>query len=552
MTGKDSSKTESSSKNDATPPKEKSTKSIFRWLAFGASLIAVLAIAIAINIQYTDSSTGKFARALDVDNDDLKINWDQYPNTDIRLSSTLTDSDLTITKSGVYHLTGSLNNKTIAVKSSNANVKLILDNVTIENSTGPVIACYSADELVIEFTGENTLTDGTSYSAVKDEDVTGLIYSKSDLTLQGQGTLKLNANYEDAIVGKDDVKLNGGLYYIAAKDDAVRGKDSVYVTDGEFVIEAGADAFKSTNETDKGKGFVLIEKGDFAINAGAKGIKATKEIIIDGGYFTIDTHDDAIHSDDCIGITGGHLNISSNDDGIHANSELIIDGGIINIAKSYEGIESQVVTINNGELNIIASDDGINAGGGDDASATNREGANPFNVDEDCILSINGGTIYINASGDGVDSNGWLYINGGTTTVDGPIDDGNGALDSGMGIVMNGGSIVAVGSSGMAETISTSSLIHNVSIFLSAAQPAGTTVEIKDSSENTIVSHISAKTFSNITLGSPNFQLGGTYYIYLNGELYDSFTISKISNIVGETYINQPAPMNSRAVPQPQ
>ena len=516
-----------------------------RWLLILVVVIAVMATAIYVNVRRTDNSANKVTTTIDADNGDLKINWDRYPTRSVELSETLN-----ITQSGTYHLTGTIDDGLIVVRAgSDGVVRLILDNIYVANSEGPAIACYSADDLVIELVGENVLADGATYSSDYDADVTGAIYSKADLTFQGDGALNLTANYLDGIVGKDDVKFNSGVYTIAATDDGVRGKDSVYVVGGDFTIKAGADGIKSTNETDTGKGFALIEDGNFNLTTGAKGIKAVNSILVHGGSFAIDSTDDAVHSNNYIGIIGGAFNISSGDDGMHADRELIIDGGEIVIAKSYEGLEAQAVTVNGGSVSIVSSDDGINAGGGNDNSANNRPGAGMFDADENCVLTVNGGEVYVNASGDGLDSNGWLYFNGGTVTVDGPTNNGNGALDSGMGIVMNGGSVIAVGSSGMAETLGSSSSVYNVSIYLSAAQAAGTVIEIRDSSGNAVVSHTAAKTFNHIAVGTEAFELGQTYTIYLNGEKYESFTISNITTTVGSSTMNQMTPPGQGGAP---
>lgn len=493
-----------------------------------AVLVGVLTTTIILNNQTSQSDLATVTGTIETDNGDLKINWNRFESYDIELSSTLT-----ITKSGVYRLTGSLTDQNIIVNVVDGKVKLILDNVTISNSTGPAIACYAADDLVIELVGENELSDGKTYASSYDEDVTGAIYSKADLTFQGDGTLNLTANYQDGIVGKDDVKFNGGTYNITAADDGIRGKDSVYVVDGDFTINAKGDSIKSTNETTVGKGFVLIEKGSFNLTASAKGVKAINSILIYDGDFTINSTDDAIHTNNYIGIMGGDFVISSGDDGIHADKKLILEDGAINIKKSYEGLEAQAITISGGDISIVASDDGLNAGGGADASATNRQGAGMFDVDTDCVLTISGGKIYVNASGDGVDSNGYLYFNGGTVTVDGPTNNGNGALDAGAGIVMNGGTVIAVGASGMAETLGSSSSVYNASIYFSSTLSAGTKVEIKNASGETIISHTSAKTFNHMAVGTTAFKQGETYTVYVNGSSYTTFTISSVTTTVG-------------------
>ena len=453
-----------------------------KWLLIFVVLLSVVITSVMMNTTHNNQENhSAMSNSIDIDNGDLKINWNRFTYHDIDLSSTVT-----ITNSGVYHLTGSLNDENIIIKVTNGKVKLILDNVTIKNSTGPAIACYAADDLVIELVGENVLEDGKNYSADYDEDVTGVIYSKADLTFQGDGSLKTTANYQ--------VKFNSGAYEIAAVDDGIRGKDSVYIVDGKFDITAKGDAIKSNNDTTVGKGFVLIENGDISISAG--------------------------------------------DDGIHAYNKLIIDGGTINILKSYEGLEAQTIIINNGDISIASNDDGINAGGGSDSSTSQ----NPFNANANCSLTVSGGNIYINASGDGVDSNGYIYFDGGTTVIDGPTNNGNGALDSGIGITQAGGTVIAVGASGMAETLGENSSVYSASIYFDSTLPAGTEVKIKNSDSKTIVRHTSAKSFSHMSVGTEDFEKDETYVIYVGGEEYKTFMVSSTVTTVGENATNNMAP----------
>ncbi len=507
----------------------------YRWFLAGIAVLAALGLTVGLNLSYDKTGTDKISSTINTDNGDLKINWERYATYDVNLSET---GSYTITKSGTYNVTGSLTDGLISVNASTSEVRLILNEVTIKNSAGPAIACYEAEDLVIELVGDNTLEDGTKYADSYDEDVTGAIYSKSDLTFQGNGTLSLTANYQDGIVGKDDIKFNSGTYKITAADDGIRGKDSVYIVNGDFIINSQADAIKSTNETDTGKGFVLVENGNFNIESGAKGIKSINSILIYDGKYNIKSTDDAVHSNNYIGIIGGEFEIASSDDGIHADRELIIDGGKVTISKSYEGLEAQAITINGGDISVTASDDGLNAGGGADSSANNRPGANTFDANYDCVLTVNGGNLYVNTSGDGLDSNGYVYINGGSVIVDGPTNNGNGALDSGVAIVQNGGTVLAIGASGMAETLGSTSSVYNASIYLSSSYQAGTKIEIKDSSGNTILAHTSAKSFNHIAVGTTDFSQGEEYTIYLNGTKYTTFTISDITTVVGNSSQN--------------
>lgn len=500
------------------------------WVAVSCAAVAIITVAVAVilNISHQASDATKILKAIDVDNGDLKINWERYPVTEVKLSETLT-----IAKSGTYRISGMLENGAIKVDAGVGEVKLILEDVAIHNDNGPAIYCASAEDLVIELIGDNSLIDGAAYSNDYDIDVSGTVYSVADLTFQGDGKLTIKGEYQDAIVGKNDVKFNSGVYKLSALDDGIRGRDSVHIAGGTLDIDAGADGIKSTNADNAGKGFIMIEAGEVRVNALAKGIKSTNSILISGGSSNITSRDDAIHSNNYIGIIGGELTVKAGDDGIHANRELIMDGGNVIVDGSYEGMEAQAITINGGEITISASDDGMNAGGGSDTTANHRPGAGPFDVDTNCVLTFNGGNTYINASGDGVDSNGYLYFNGGSVTIDGPTNDSNGALDAGAGIQMQGGSVVAIGSSGMAMTLGENSNVFNLDVYFTVAQTAGTKIDVRDAGGQVLISHIAAKNFTHAAIGNDALEFGQTYSIYLNDVKYRDFTITSTTTTIG-------------------
>lgn len=307
----------------------------WRWVVALIPLVIVTAIAVVLNLN-TANNQKNTSTAIDIDNGDTKINWDNYESYDVELSS-----DYNITAPGIYHLTGTISDGGISIRLvDNGVIKLILDNVSIKNSDGPAIACYSGDDLVIELVGENYLEDGSKYNSSYDEDVSGAIYSKADLTFIGDGDMTLKANYQDGIVSKDDLKINGGTYNITAKDDGIRGKDSVYVASGEIEISAGGDGIKSTNETELSKGFVLIADGSIDITKSYEGLEA-RRIIIDGGEVSIFSNDDGMNAgggdstmmetnESCsIAINGGEVYVNAAGDGLDSNGYLYINGGSV-------------------------------------------------------------------------------------------------------------------------------------------------------------------------------------------------------------------------------
>jgi hypothetical protein len=519
-----------------------------RLILFLVLIIVLSGILIFLKFNSNSNSTGENSDAVTIDYDetDTDVDFSSYDITAVNLDD-LSDA-YTITSAGVYHFTGSLTGS-ITVNTT-GNVKIILDNVTINSANGPAIYVKNGKNTYIELIGNSTITDSTSYNGF-DTEVNAAIFSTDDLVLTGSGTLNVTANYEDGIVSKDDLVIASGTYNITSKDDGIRGTDSVTILTGEFTINAGGDGIKATKENDSTKGYILIKDGNFIIKAvndgmqaasnveidagtfnivttgnksttSAKGIKAENSILINNINLNATTTDDAIHSNNIITINNGDIVIATGDDGIHADNSLTIAANI-DITKSYEGLESNKIIINAGTIKIMATDDGINANGGD----TNQVQGSAID-NNDIYLKINGGNIYVNAAGDGLDSNGSIYMNSGTVIVDGPTDNGNGAIDYNNTFVLTGGTLVAFGSSGMAQNVSSTSTQYSVIIYFTSAQSAGTTVSIADIGEFT-----SSKAFSSLVISSPNFSKNTSYTINVNGSTYKTFTTSSILMTVG-------------------
>lgn len=487
-------------------------------------------------------------------------------------------SILTITQPGTYILSGTLSEGQVRVETvDEADVQIVLDGATITNSTGAAIYVKSANSATITLAEgtTNTLSDGEIYTFEDSEDEPdATLFSKSDLILNGTGTLVIDANYAHAIKGKDDVTIAEGTYDITSVGDAIKGRDSLFISSGTFTIVAGADGLQSTNEEEEGKGILTIESGTFTITAAAdgiqaatdlqilggdftittgggsanssttseawgtwgapteeaatttteettsaKGLKATGSLAISGGTFVLDTSDDALHTNDTIQITGGDFTIASGDDGIHADNTVTIDDGTIDINQSYEGIEATEITLNGGDIALTTSDDGINAAGGNDASAVSgRPGESTFTSTAEGagLLTINGGTLVVNASGDGLDSNGSIEMNDGTIIVNGPTDSMNGTLDYDSTFNINGGTLIGVGSSGMAmspSSTSTQSFLFTSSIPLAADEA----IQITGPDGEVILTFEASTTAQSLVFSSPELVNGSAYTITTGG-----------------------------------
>ena len=333
---------------------------------------------------------------------------------------TVSGSTVTIKTEGTYVLSGTLTNGMIIVDTEESDKpQIVLNGVTINSATSAPIYVRSANKVFITLKegSENTLKNGGSFTAIDDNNIDSVVFSKSDLTLNGNGKLNIDSPAGHGVVSKDDLAITGGIYTINSASHAVSANNSVRIADITATITAGKDGIQADHDTDTSKGFVYIANGSFGITSGQdgisasgvmqidggvfkitsggggvnvtkpgygggfpgfnvqvedsvsmKGIKAVASITVNGGKFTLDTADDAVHSNSNIAINSGDFEISTGDDGFHADDTLTLDGGVICIDKSYEGLEALNVLVNNGKISLIASDDGINAAGGTDSS----------------------------------------------------------------------------------------------------------------------------------------------------------------------------------------
>lgn len=469
---------------------------------------------------------------------------------DENLVSTPTDNgdSYSITTEGVYVFSGEITDKTIIISAGeNDKIQIVLDNAIINNSQNAAIYVESADKVFL------TLAEGSenSVTAMGNEEIDGAVFSRADLTINGNGKLTLNGNYKHAIVSKDDLVVANANLDITAENVGLNGKDCVKISNANINIKAGSDGIRSDNDEDASRGYVYIESGNIDITSGNdgiqaetviniitaemnilsgsgssamlnnsdesyKGLKAVSDITIQDGNYTIDSTDDCIHSNNSIVIKNGNFALSSGDDGIHADSDLAISSGNMVVSKSYEGLEASRIFVTGGNIDITASDDGLNAAGGNDQSSMGgRPGMGGFDNGIGEIV-ISGGYMLVDSYGDGIDSNGTFSLTGGVVLVSGPTNNGNGAFDYGSGAAVNGGVLIALGSSGMATGF-TQAENQGAVLYNFTAQNAGTSFAICDENGTAIASFTPEKGYNSAVVTAPEMVEGGTYKLVAGG-----------------------------------
>ena len=521
------------------------------------------------------------------------------------------DGNVVITNAGYYVVTGSLTDGYLSVDAyDSSKVFIRLDGVEINCSDDACIRVDKADKVFLTLAegSQNTLNSGSTYSDQALSDGTdGTIFAHDDLTINGSGSLTVNAAYRHGIAANDDLVITGGTITVTAAADAIHANDSLRIKEASITVDAGDDGLVTSNE--KENGYLYIESGTINVTAADDGIHTTGEITL----------------------AGGDITVSAGNDGIHSDTSIYIRNGTLLIDKCYEGIEALIIDVSGGDITIYPTDDGFNANGNSDSqigaggmgggmgrgkgdrggrhgpqdtgsgasagdmptppdmdsttsagnmpappdmdsnvnsdmnsqmsSDMNSQMSSDMNSqmssgmnsgdgnsksstaanDEETYISISGGTIrIINEAGndaDGLDSNGDIFISGGSIYVSLQGSGSNSAVDFGSesgGVAeISGGTIIACGASSMAEAFDSSSTQASILYNTSTVAEAGTTLSIKDTEGDILLSWEVPCSFSSALVSCPQLETGGTYTVSI-GDDTEEITLEEISASYGD------------------
>lgn len=477
---------------------------------------------------------------------DLEGTWEEDGATRISLSddgcavdgagAAADGSTVTITAGGTYVLTGQISAGQVVVNADGEKVQLVLDGASVTSTNSAAILVRAAKKVWLTLADgtQNKLATSGSFAEDDEYSIDGAVWCKSDLTINGTGTLKVSSAEGHGIVCKDELALVSGDVEVEAARHAVQAQDAACVVAGTWSLTAGTDGIHCGDDDDAEKGSVLIVGGTVSIDAASDGVDAANVLEVDGGEVTV----------------------SAGDDGLHSERALQVDGGTVTVTKSYEGLEGSTVTVNGGVIDVTSSDDGVNAAGdptGDssaeatDAGASGPEAAGEqpeaaanggqaptgdgqapadaggqapvagggMDYDSTAQVTINGGKLTIQAGGDGIDSNGDLTVTGGETYVFGPTSDGDGSLDfAGTGTV-TGGVVMCAGSSGMAQNFGDAST--QGSMLVSVSGQVGDAIQLADEDGNVLASCEARTSYSCVLVSAPGIESGKSYTLTCGG-----------------------------------
>ena len=257
------------------------------------------------------------------------------------------DGNVVITNAGYYVVSGSLTDGYLSVDAyDSSKVFIRLDGVEINCSDDACIRVDKADKVFLTLAegSQNTLNSGSTYSDQALSDGTdGTIFAHDDLTINGSGSLSVNAAYRHGIAANDDLVITGGTITVTAAADAIHANDSLRIKEASITVDAGDDGLVTSNE--KENGYLYIESGTINVTAADDGIHTTGEITL----------------------AGGDITVSAGNDGIHSDTSIYVRNGTLLIDKCYEGIEALIIDVSGGDITIYPTDDGFNANGNSDS-----------------------------------------------------------------------------------------------------------------------------------------------------------------------------------------
>lgn len=429
---------------------------------------------------------------------DLEGTYDESAAIPIQLSGdsaacdssavTVEGSTITITAEGVYLLSGTLTDGQIVVNAGETDkVQLVLAGADITSSTSAAIYALEGDKVFVTLAQgtENTLTNGGEYVAIDDNNIDGVIFAKTDLTLNGTGSLTINAQAGHGVVSKDDLVITGGSYTVTAASHGLSAKDSIAIAGGTFAITSGKDGIHAENSEDTSLGYLYLADGTYTITAQGDAISASGAAQIDGGTYTLTTGEGSasvtMTSSDAAAQPGGHggwskgtlpdaqtadaqapqaqttasqteptqtetdTTDSTSQKGIKAEGGLVLNGGVFTMDTVDDGLHSGGdLLVTAGEFNLSSGDDAVHS----DAALTIQNGTFtiPYCYEglEGLSITIEDGTFTITSYDDGLNAAGGADSSGLSGFGGAPQDTFSTNSDS--FILINGGTFTVVSS----------------------------------------------------------------------------------------------------------
>ena len=466
---------------------------------------------------------------------DLEVGYDETTAAAITLSGsaascdsdavTIDGSTITITDEGTYLLSGTLDDGMVIVDAEDTDkIQLVLNGTSIHCADCAALYVRQADKVFVTTAADtqNMLSGGDTFTPLDENNIDGVIFSKSDLTLNGLGTLTIDSPAGHGVVTKDDLAVTSGTYAITAAEQGLSGKDSVRIADGTFTLTTGKDAIQSDNTEDTDKGFVYLAGGTFTITAEGDGLSASSWMQVDDATCTITTGGGSAngetHVSDTVpgGMGGGkgermpQMDGSTAPDGSTQPPEPPTGETPPDDMQPPADMPQNAAPSDSAAASDTAAATTTDTADSTDASTTDTVSTKGLKAGT--ALTILGGDFTLDCADDAFHSNGDLTVSGGTVYVSTKDGSADSALDYNGNASITGGTLIGAGSSGMAQNFGENSTQGAILLTVDA-QAAGSTVSISDSAGNVLASWDAPQAFSSVVISCPGLEADGTYTV---------------------------------------
>lgn len=250
-----------------------------------------------------DRRTQQDQRTEPEDEEKMKtVNLDEY------------DQAILLTESGDIWISGSLDGAVIIDGAEDELVHLYLAGINISSRRGPAIIVREASKVIVTLVSgtENVLTDSSDYTDPNGweafEETPACFYSVCDLTINGDGALRVYGYYEDGIRSKDRIKLLGGSVEVQAKGDGIRGNDGIFIQDASVEVQSEENGLRTTNQGEDDRGVIEINGGTVSVVAGEKGIYTASDLYLYQCRCSVNAVEEKVKAEETAYIAEGCLN----------------------------------------------------------------------------------------------------------------------------------------------------------------------------------------------------------------------------------------------------
>ena len=502
-----------------------------------------------IDLNFAKDPSEMFTeRDLNPEYDESKCAVVQFDGNVIKTSSKavqISKSTAKLTEGGTYILRGTLNGGMVIVDAGKKDkVQIVLDNANIYSPDSAAIYVLNAKKVFVTLVGDNMLANCGNFKAIDANNIDAALFSKQDLTINGDGVLLVDSPAGHGIVSKDNLVIAGGAYNISAANHAIAANDSIRIARASITAKSGKDAIHAENKNDASLGYVYICDGDYNLNAAGDGISSVSDIQIYTGVFkiesgvdaTADTNDieapsvkgiktkgnllvadgtinvnspdDAISADKSVILTKGTFNVETEDKAFTAGENIYIVGAVVSVGKSKNCYCAPNVDIRGGKHLLNSKGKAVNV--------ASKSGAT------DCTLNISGGEININSQKNGIEVSGSFYMSGGYVKISASATQDAVAFAYEKEAIITGGVLIATGSDLLPE-IPMFEKQGIISVSVAEIQTGGIDVYVTDADGNVIVCDSLENDFKVVIISAPGIAKGSEYTVKI-GELSNNFT----------------------------